>query len=181
MFSELPPLARGIPLVLADRCLIEGITPACAGNTSAQALEYSPGRNYPRLRGEYLSGALTIWAKKELPPLARGIQLYQFRSPKSLGITPACAGNTIQEARPWCRGWNYPRLRGEYPKTIRAHCSHTELPPLARGIPIVYGLIPILAGITPAYAGNTPGALRGRGRLWNYPRSLGEYLVCIEV
>ncbi len=52
-----------------------------------------------------------------------------------------------------------------------------ELPPLARGIPIVYGLIPILAGITPACTGNTGPYLAGFLLLGNYLRMRGEYTV----
>ena len=73
--------------------------------------------------------------------------------------------------------WNYPRLRGEYPKTIRAHCSHTELPPLARGIQRGKLGAVFRPGITPACSGNTnlmPGWLVP---MRNYPRLRGEYLL----
>ena len=113
--QELPPLARGIHFSFS----------------SSFGLVW----NYPRLRGEYIFQSIPRRGYSELPPLARGIPVHISPDFSYLGITPACAGNTIQEARPWCRGWNYPRLHGEYRYGMRGYWCAMELPPLARGIP----------------------------------------------
>ena len=181
MFSELPPLAREIPKVFREVDNVLGITPACARNTARPRRQMPDRRNYPRLRGEYNFTSSAPLSPSELPPLARGIRYKKPVHGVGDGITPACAGNTLKQSAPTAPTRNYPRLRGEYPSFTVLSPSLPELPPLARGIPSDSRALHLEHGITPAYAGNTPGALRGRGRLWNYPRSLGEYLVCIEV
>ena len=94
LFMELPPLARGIPVASPVRGSKVGITPACAGNTfDAHNIE-APLRNYPRLRGEYVSRFNIERFHAELPPLARGIQCSVSSAIVKEGITPACAGNT---------------------------------------------------------------------------------------
>ena len=50
-----------------------------------------------------------------------------------------------------------------------------ELPPLARGIRVVFSKGHALTGITPARAGNTFWRCRRIFARWNYPRSRGEY------
>ena len=48
-----PPLARGILTMLMIQDGIEGITPACAGNTKRSVEIQNMSRDHPRLRGEY--------------------------------------------------------------------------------------------------------------------------------
>ena len=99
--------------------------------------------------------SIIISEQVELPPLARGIRDEHFFYALGQGITPARAGNTWF-ARVWLL-WrrNYPRLRGEYGVWSGIMAIISELPPLARGIPVgdthVFGQY----GITPARAGNT--------------------------
>ena len=93
-----PPLARGIPRV---RCLLGpviGITPACAGNTTGSLRASRRSRDHPRLRGEY---QVADWRRNNSqgsPPLARGILRCTPLQARRLGITPACAGNTLKKS-----------------------------------------------------------------------------------
>ena len=90
-----PPLARGIQFYPEGSAGSYGITPACAGNT---IIVYStPGniRDHPRLRGEYCLPMLTGGNEMGSPPLARGIHRNYPEKYVDIGITPACAGNTI--------------------------------------------------------------------------------------
>ena len=48
-----PPLARGILLSPEDVLEGEGITPACAGNTVENTVDFGGAGDHPRLRGEY--------------------------------------------------------------------------------------------------------------------------------
>ena len=48
-----PPLARGILISASDCGLLDGITPACAGNTSTSSSSTATHGDHPRLRGEY--------------------------------------------------------------------------------------------------------------------------------
>ena len=73
-----------------------GITPACAGNTTMEATLQLGIRDHPRLRGEYIvvTNKRTIFLGS--PPLARGILLNSDKQHEPIGITPACAGNTLK-------------------------------------------------------------------------------------
>ena len=91
-----PPPTRGIrnSPVLYEPSV--GITPAYAGNTNNFLLECFRGRDHPRLRGEYISGALRALRPSGSPPPTRGIQNNARNGLKSSGITPAYAGNTLR-------------------------------------------------------------------------------------
>ena len=130
-----PPLARGIQAAghkIADR---HGITPACAGNTYWHLRHVCSARDHPRLRGEYLFLMSLSLSKLGSPPLARGIPATIPLTNTAMGITPACAGNTILVAR------KMSTLPGS--------------PPLARGIQNMTRFDVNRMGITPACAGNT--------------------------
>ena len=99
---------------------------------------------------------------KELPPLARGIQLFTLFLALHIGITPACAGNTALRGLTRRSERNYPRLRGEYFAIASLSCGLWELPPLARGIPPAQPVNLLAVGITPACAGNTAAATADR-------------------
>ena len=89
-----PPLARGIPSSAKFHTIGMGITPACAGNTPSSDSQPPESWDHPRLRGEYSfdsAACSLVWGS---PPLARGIQLIPSWRVASIGITPACAGNT---------------------------------------------------------------------------------------
>ena len=52
-------------------------------------------RDHPCLRGEYFTGWLVLKYPTGSLPLARGILRAPFPAFADVGITPACAGNTI--------------------------------------------------------------------------------------
>ena len=68
-----PPLARGIPGCTESLLCSNGITPACAGNTSILIPRSHLSRDHPRLRGEYFYGNGFTVDDLGSPPLARGI------------------------------------------------------------------------------------------------------------
>ena len=69
-----PPLARGIPHTKPFSVSSSGITPACAGNTSAALRMYGVNWDHPRLRGEYVYDLDGTFYRLGSPPLARGIR-----------------------------------------------------------------------------------------------------------
>ena len=109
-----PPHARGILDNKPNSYLRMGITPACAGNTHKGDKEKWKSRDHPRMRGEYMCGAINELTFVGSPPHARGIR--HSCSTRSLwtGITPACAGNTELEALRDLDARDHPRMRGEY-------------------------------------------------------------------
>ena len=68
-----PPLARGILVDISIQSLHEGITPACAGNTSGRDADDPVRWDHPRLRGEYSKRLENCAESTGSPPLARGI------------------------------------------------------------------------------------------------------------
>ena len=72
----------------------DGITPACAGNTSFTARLIIASEDHPRVCGKYRNKPLPYVEGHGSPPRVREIPSSVFPSAASLGITPACAGNT---------------------------------------------------------------------------------------
>ena len=71
-----------------------GIIPACAGNTSSTPSASARARDHPRMRGEH---ALLLKLSRpylESSPHARGTRLNHGGRDRTVGIIPACAGNT---------------------------------------------------------------------------------------
>ena len=89
-----PPHARGIRLCGIKAGSRSGITPACAGNTSVSHSSGFSHRDHPRMRGEYPETFASPQTHAGSPPHARGIRDNLMSLIISLGITPACAGNT---------------------------------------------------------------------------------------
>ena len=91
-----PPHARGTLAVSSVVCPWTGITPACAGNTDADAWSLDYRRDHPRMRGEHLLRNLFKTEIPGSPPHARGTRKDMVPDPKADRITPACAGNTLR-------------------------------------------------------------------------------------
>ena len=89
-------------------------TPAYAGNTSDPSSTIPVFRDHPRLRGEYGRLPVPLIVPVGSPPLARGIRIIVDVNNSFLGITPACAGNTVGCKGITGKGKDHPRLRGEY-------------------------------------------------------------------
>ena len=92
-----PPHARGILRSSRPALTWPGITPACAGNTDRDRVFFVPGRDHPRMRGEYARCDMNILDETGSPPHARGIPQGSVLALNPLGITPACAGNTNRD------------------------------------------------------------------------------------
>ena len=131
------------------------VNSAYAGNTCQNWQSRGQQRDYPRLRGEYIS----YWLRRCLivgsPPLARGILNHKNFFSLFTGITPARAGNTSGWITRQSHFRDHPRSRGEYKDGWTKRRFKTGSPPLARGIQMVLRLCRVRMGITPARAGNT--------------------------
>ena len=112
---ELPPRARRIPDGLLWRGVDYGTTSACAENTTRLCGILLLSRNYLRVRGEYATTKFVESCCLELPPRARRIPRQPGKILSRSGTTSACAENTTCVGLTWGVGWNYLRVRGEYP------------------------------------------------------------------
>ena len=169
-----PPLARGTVDCTPALGEAVGITPACAGNRPCAACKICLYRDHPRLRGEQLCLTAKYRIEEGSPPLARGTGLSASYVAVSVGITPACAGNSIPMKRICVQVGDHPRLRGEqngYTQQLRLPRGS---PPLARGTVIKLYLMIYAAGITPACAGNSAKDGRNIGPKMDHPRLRGE-------
>ena len=71
-----PPRARGKGLIIQQRQIDSGITPACAGKRFPQNSFVRARRDHPRVRGEKLASSPKAVQTEGSPPRARG-KVYQ--------------------------------------------------------------------------------------------------------
>ena len=150
-----PPLARGTAVPSYFRQARAGITPACAGNSRPRSFPPHHCGDHPRLRGEQSVLTRGKTPRVGSPPLARGTVRSYAGQNAPRGITPACAGNSLQNKPPACAGGDHPRLRGEQAHRGQSLSRHRGSPPLARGTVPQYQCSRISGRITPACAGNS--------------------------
>ena len=113
---ELPPRARRILLLIVVAAGEVGTTSACAENTTLGRGGAVASGNYLRVRGEYYTQAGQLPPVLELPPRARRIRRKALGGFFDAGTTSACAENTFFHPHGKRTGWNYLRVRGEYPR-----------------------------------------------------------------
>ena len=95
-----------------------GTTSACAENTRIVTVVFFAGGNYLRVRGDSGVALSRVTPTLELPPRARRIRDGVTVLNSLTGTTSACAENTAGMCRWISSGWNYLRVRGEYPSFI---------------------------------------------------------------
>ena len=172
------PLARGLPLRLADLDPPGRIIPARAGFTMAQMTMVVLMQDHPRSRGVYNYLIARNNEDHGSSPLARGLPSASFSHGLSLGIIPARAGFTSCGPTSADLARDHPRSRGVYPLRHPAMRRPRGSSPLARGL---QGVGQGSAGrrrIIPARAGFTSRS-PWRGRCTgDHPRSRGVYPRC---
>ena len=145
-----------------------------------QRARSNQSRNYLRVRGEYKTSLLVIWAWQELPPRARRIPSWLVNSSRRRGTTSACAENTRGQNCCAHNGWNYLRVRGEYQIKGLSGVWIEELPPRARRILQQARENINTSGTTSACAENTGTATPTGGYHGNYLRVRGEYAKALK-
>ena len=169
-----PPRARGKGAVCFLAAWGLGITPACAGESSAPSRCSIPSRDHPRVRGEKSRPFWAPVAMRGSPPRARGKDAGDIRPRRTPGITPACAGKSLEDWQTGERVRDHPRVRGE---KIFAPCSAGRFwgsPPRARGKGCPGPPRKHPAGITPACAGKRHLHAEVGNILRDHPRVRGE-------
>lgn len=151
------PHVRGILRVGAFADMEAGISPACAGNTTAASYRCPRGRGQPRTCGKYFGDVREAIAQGGSAPHMRGIRGCRYRPAQTYGVSPACAGNTSGTRPGRCPCRNQPRVCGEYSRINSVSRSHRGSAPHARGILSM--------------------GQRLRPRVGDQPRVCGEYAV----
>ena len=172
--SGSPPHARGRRVSVTAYICITGITPACAGKTTARFLKRGSLKDHPRMRGEDSIATLSFSRNPGSPPHARGRRTELLGDPLRRRITPACAGKTCPEGNAPPSQTDHPRMRGEDCAIKFFGIRFWGSPPHARGrhVPCLLAVVP--EGITPACAGKTASFLVVSGVLKDHPRMRGE-------
>ena len=128
-----PPRVRGTVLRRNPGNPDQGITPACAGNSGRRP---GPGRHYldhPRVCGEQAFGSVDISPRLGSPPRVRGTVTFEEAATMPLGITPACAGNSLAYTQSLCPLRDHPRVCGEQTDEKFTGTVWEGSPPRVRG------------------------------------------------
>ena len=151
-----PPRARGRPLAARSRAVPHGLTPACAGTSTASPHSVVRTGAHPRVRGDVRAANSALTAVSGSPPRARGRLVQSDLVAVATGLTPACAGtsdcspNTSRPARA------HPRVRGDVTPPHHPRGLVGGSPPRARGRRPSGSGGQKSAGLTPACAGTSP-------------------------
>ena len=94
-----PPHARGKDIVWQEFDQDERITPACAGKSICYKYRSIYSRDHPRMRGEKRWKYMEVKAELGSPPHARGKVVVLATVIATIGITPACAGKSIDAGK----------------------------------------------------------------------------------
>ena len=169
-----PPRVRGKAIGIVRDAEGDGITPACAGKSSARHWKRPATRDHPRVCGEKGKKPSQVTLEKGSPPRVRGKVLHQRPELCSHGITPACAGK-----RHPCKVYrvavqDHPRVCGEKIITRARLTMWAGSPPRVRGKARRTPTQPRKPRITPACAGKRPDCSCRCNPTWDHPRVCGE-------
>ena len=179
-FQGSPPHARGAGFISECQAGNGGITPACAGSSSRFRDLRISGKDHPRMRGEQLGCILFSQGFQGSPPHARGAATGYGGFTEVAGITPACAGSSMEEADERRFAEDHPRMRGEQSITERTKTLTKGSPPHARGAVMYLLTASGLRRITPACAGSRETENREKNARRDHPRMRGEQLSTVR-
>ena len=169
------PHARGTPHHIDHGATQLGIIPACAGNTGVGGGGGGVCWDHPRMRGEHLgstSNGVPAWGSS---PHARGTLVFSIGIIPSLGIIPACAGNTQRVIHIAHHVVDHPRMRGEHHRAWLRSSADAGSSPHARGTQHDELSEHVAPGIIPACAGNTRTSDTHATYPRDHPRMRGEH------
>ena len=153
-----------------------GLTPACAGTSTAAPYCLTRSRAHPRVRGDVHVHASAALGARGLtpacagtskfarlagtytggsPPRARGRRDGRSAHPGWRGLTPACAGTSFLVRSSRFLGGAHPRVRGDVNWVSEDFVPPGGSPPRARGRRRPVTVTAVTGGLTPACAGTS--------------------------
>ena len=169
-----PPRVRGKVPKSLYRCLVTGITPAHAGKSAASPKSPPESEDHPRVCGEKAATPNVEAFYEGSPPRMRGKVRLRQGFHLCDGITPACAGKSVDGAGQSEGGGDHPRVCGEKTEYRALVTAHQGSPPRMRGkVDLSLKVVRVL-GITPACAGKSCPFLRRTSPRRDHPRVCGE-------
>ena len=167
---------RGTANEVTTSTTTDRITPACAGNSRASPKYRIILKDHPRVCGEQHFLAHHQRQYLGSPPRVRGTVSVRAGNSITVGITPACAGNSSIFKGTGCDHEDHPRVCGEQPNYGPWYYAKEGSPPRVRGTVIVRHTFLRCPGITPACAGNRRKSALAMGWFGDHPRVCGEQL-----
>ena len=128
-----PPRVRGTVLAVRKAMGLPGITPARAGNSSSPAPSAGSARDHPRACGEQARGWKILSMTVGSPPRVRGTDAHADPGGRAARITPARAGNRINDAANIHAARDHPRACGEQFTPLSPITGEYGSPPRVRG------------------------------------------------
>ena len=128
-----PPRVRGTDLWKMPLTSLYRITPACAGNSSSFSSKTTFAKDHPRVCGEQCLIMCRALACRGSPPRVRGTEMHDMYQRFHIGITPACAGNSIVPIGCVYAKGDHPRVCGEQLFLARRRTLPPGSPPRVRG------------------------------------------------
>ena len=132
-----------------------GITPACAGKTGFGVIFGTACWDHPRMCGKDIIPAGTAAPGLGSPPHVRERRSVPRRFTFLPGITPACAGKTVNDGGSKRVLQDHPRMCGKDDPGGKSYGTYQGSPPHVRERLRLSVSIELLSGITPACAGKT--------------------------
>ena len=169
------PHVRGTPAGIRVVPVRAGIIPACAGNTERRHPSCLRFRDHPRMCGEHLLGHCLVSRAAGSSPHVRGTLVSSSAGVGSVGIIPACAGNTTSRMNMLSGSWDHPRMCGEHCMWFAGLEQIMGSSPHVRGTRSRAKAGRPRPGIIPACAGNTSYARLYGAQLRDHPRMCGEH------
>ena len=154
--------------------LLVGITPACAGKTPFFCRFCLCVQDHPRVCGKNAGRYPSITDNKGSPPRVREKPLVISLRRYTVGITPACAGKTLERESSRLSWEDHPRVCGKNYNYSRFQSRRPGSPPRVREKPGVFARDPDALGITPACAGKTRFRLCRCFQRRDHPRVCGK-------
>ena len=171
------PHVRGTPCASRCRGWSRGIIPACAGNTGWAARHSAV--DHPRMCGEHDVEAPAAGCEQGSSPHVRGTREADPKTCESLGIIPACAGNTGRKVKPTMSMGDHPRMCGEHVAAVFDVDLGEGSSPHVRGTLRAVRYWTRSVRIIPACAGNTFLSTVFFHLYRDHPRMCGEHLAFV--
>src|SRR5690554_6383671 len=112
---------------------------------------------------------------KGSPPHVRGPHPVPHVSKSHVGITPACAGTTLQKLYTTHTCRDHPRMCGDHFAFEQSFPASKGSPPHVRGPRIYSTCHAISFGITPSFSGSTSSISVTHAQICDHPRRCGEH------
>ena len=127
-----PPRVREPHISTWLQLIITGITPACAGTTTALGRNDQGHVDHPRVCGNHSTLTIALSLAVGSPPRVREPLISAIDADEAVRITPACAGTTSRSKSKIFASGDHPRVCGNHVSSTLMICVKLGSPPRVR-------------------------------------------------